>query len=175
MKKLFQIIAAIRKGKKLQPYAPNNSDQVSSDAEDVEDDVDDGPLTESEFESDRKNSCDNHGGDHKGNQCREVKPKKTLATTESTHGKGCKKDSTVRGSHREGGSSSSGRSKEQIEYDHLMAEIADLQSQMNLGIYHCLPLGVLKYLLFRHLFGKAHLFFKLNCELTLMTSISAKD
>lgn len=139
MKKLFQIIAAIRKGKKLQPYAPNNSDQVSSDPEDVEDDEDDGPLTDSEFEADNKNPCDDHGhgGDHKGNQCKEVKPKKTLATTESTHGKGCKKDSTVRGSHREGGSSSSGRSKEQIEYDHLMHEIANLQSQMNLGINVC--------------------------------------
>eukprot|EP00435_Cladocopium_sp_Y103_P064273 s858_g26.t1 len=68
VKKLFKLIACLRTGvpKKLQHFAPNNSDQVSSDDEDPEDaeeSEEEGSLTESEFEPTDAEEHDHGKGD----------------------------------------------------------------------------------------------------------------
>ena len=134
VKKLFQLIAAVRKGKRLQPYAPNNADQVSSDSEDDmgEDEESDGSPTESEFENDDDGS-DNHHPD-----VTEPVPKKSRRDSapmdDSKSELQSKAATTVpsKGRCSVGGSSGSGRSAERKEYDLLMAEIGELEAKMTL-------------------------------------------
>lgn len=138
MKKLFGLIAALRKGKKLQPYALNNSDQVSSDEEEVmqeqeEEEEEHDSLTASEFESDDDKCKDDKYDLYRGNYKKDKKggPKpKHEKKTESVE----KAPSPPRNSV--GGSSGSGRSKEQKELDKVMAEIADLEHKMKLDEIH---------------------------------------
>lgn len=162
VKKLFKLIAALRSGtvKKLQPYIPNNSDQVSSDEEDPdepEDSEEEGSLTESEFEP---TQSDHENGDDRADDGVErpsPKSKKPLAKGK-TKAKGSgdvpkskhegkskskenettsqKKASPPLGSCSVGGSSGSGRSKEQIAFDHIMLEIAELEAKVILAFNH---------------------------------------
>ena len=166
VKKLFKLIEALRHGKKFQKYAPNNSDQVSSDEkdpDDPEDSEEEGSLTASEFEPtqtdhdgtdvDRDDDDDDDGdqpspksknppakGKTKAKGSDHVVPKsrhegKTKSQEKKTKSQE-KKASPVRGSCSVGGSSGSGRSKEQIAFDHVMLDIAELEAKVILVFNH---------------------------------------
>ena len=170
MNKLFKLIAALRKGKKFQRFAPNNSDQVSSDNEDEEEDDDDDQedtLTASEFESDaeaedeppQESEDKRSKGKDKERKGKDKEPKATRkeskvkgseakvvvepkskgrkasnSSGENVKVKAVETAAPTRGSHSVGGSSGSGRSQEQINFDHLMREIAELEAQVNLEL-----------------------------------------
>ena len=143
MKKLFALIATLRKGKKLQPYALNNSDQVSSDDEEVnaeeeEEEEEHDSLTCSEFESDHDRPRPRVEDKYAPYWANTANIKK-----DDPKSKHEKKTESVemapvppKGSNSVGGSSGSGRSKEQKELDKVMAEIADLEYKMKLDEIH---------------------------------------
>lgn len=134
--KLFKLIAAIRKQPNLQSYALNRS--ASSGEEDEDEDgegeEEEDTLTESEFEGCGGTNGDNGDDerDHKGSKTNARKshtaPKPNPAVEKSEKGV------PISGTCKVGGSSSTGRAPEQVRYDQIMADIADLQAKMILWI-----------------------------------------
>ena len=133
---MFKLIAAVRKKPHLQAYALNRS---ASSGEEDEDDEGEGEeeedsLTESEFDDDgddRKDGRDNDD-EHKGSKTNTGKPH--MAPKSNPVAKKSDKGMPISGTCRVGGSSGTGRSREQIRYDQIMADIADLQAKMILWI-----------------------------------------